>query len=79
MLQDDRYANNCESPLHGLPVLVKGNIGTKDHMQTNGRTAVSFTNRYAETNDEKQLDLMHLRMQCCLPTQRQLSSSGSKD
>lgn len=23
-------------PLHGLPVLIKGNIGTKDVMQTNG-------------------------------------------
>ena len=24
-------------PLHGLPVLVKGNIGTRDRMQTNGK------------------------------------------
>ena len=23
-------------PLHGLPVLIKGNIGTRDRMQTNG-------------------------------------------
>lgn len=25
-------------PLHGLPVLIKGNIGTRDRMQTNGES-----------------------------------------
>lgn len=25
-------------PLHGLPVLIKGNIGTRDRMQTNGKS-----------------------------------------
>jgi amidase len=24
-------------PLHGLPILIKGNIGTRDKMQTNGK------------------------------------------
>ena len=26
-------------PLHGLPVLIKSNIGTRDRMQTNGESS----------------------------------------
>ena len=29
-------------PLHGLPVLIKGNIGTRDRMQTDGDRSPIF-------------------------------------
>ena len=29
-------------PLHGLPVLIKGNIGTRDRMQTNGESPHAY-------------------------------------
>ncbi|KAJ4298944.1 hypothetical protein N0V90_004187 [Kalmusia sp. IMI 367209] len=33
-LDDARKAGKCKGPLHGLPILIKGNIGTDDLMNT---------------------------------------------
>jgi Asp-tRNA(Asn)/Glu-tRNA(Gln) amidotransferase A subunit family amidase len=72
------YADSRKRPLHGLPILLKGNIGTKDRMQTNGELALYFTKPHSANANDKQLDLMHSRMQSYLQTQQWLSSSGSK-
>ncbi|PVI02693.1 amidase signature enzyme [Periconia macrospinosa] len=34
-LDEERLAGRLRGPLHGLPILIKGNIGTRDSMQTN--------------------------------------------
>ncbi|KAI1177400.1 amidase signature domain-containing protein [Nemania sp. FL0916] len=34
-LDEERTQGKLRGPLHGLPVLIKGNIGTRDKMQTN--------------------------------------------
>ena len=36
---------NVFRPLHGLPVLIKGNIGTRDSMQTNGKLYMFYKSR----------------------------------
>lgn len=41
------YAHDVR-PLHGLPVLIKGNIGTRDRMQTNGESFNAC--KYANTD-----------------------------
>jgi hypothetical protein len=47
-------------------------------MQTNGELALYFTKPHSANANDKQLDLMHSRMQSYLQTQQWLSSSGSK-
>lgn len=33
----EETADRLSRPLHGLPVLIKGNIGTQDELQTTGQ------------------------------------------
>ncbi|MCJ1470898.1 hypothetical protein MMC07_009546 [Pseudocyphellaria aurata] len=49
-LDRERAQDNLRGPLHGLPVLIKGNIGTRDQMQTNGKASLTEWSMFRSDN-----------------------------